>query len=172
MYLFIYTNNQAISTNIYQYLLISSNVQVSLTTLHNLEEYRLGFSAAIIHDLFNWCTVIYIIYTLYLHMISTHYIYNIYRCTILVLLPIEIGTGFLEKLTGRISFLYTLCSSLKSTVSTVYELQKYMLDTYFSKLNLLKLNFILQHFKTILNTNTNPIITSSIFPNACLLLEF
>ena len=113
-----------------------------------------------------------IIYTLYLHMISTHYIYNIYRCTILVLLPIEIGTGFLEKLTGRISFLYTLCSSLKSTVSTVYKLQKYMLDTYFSKLNLLKLNFILQHFKTILNTNTNPIITSSIFPNACLLLKF
>ena len=118
------------------------------------------------------------IYTWYLHIISTististHYIYNIYRCTILVLLPIEIGTGFLEKLTGRISFLYTLCSSLKSTVSTVYELQKYMLDTYFSKLNLLKLNFILQHFKTILNTNTNPIITSSIFPNACLLLEF
>ena len=63
MYLFIYTDNQAISTNIYKYLLISSNVQVSLTTLHNLEEYRLGFSAAIIHDLFNWCTVIYIIYT-------------------------------------------------------------------------------------------------------------
>ena len=53
-------------------------MQVSLTTLHNLEEYRLGFSAAIIHDLFNWCTVIYIIYTLYLHLISTHYIYNIY----------------------------------------------------------------------------------------------
>ena len=138
-------------------------MQVSLTTLHNLEEYRLGFSAAIIHDLFNWCTVIYIIYTLYLHMISTHYIYNIYRCTILVLLPIEIGTGFLEKLTGRISFLYTLCSSLKSTVSTVYKLQKYMLDTYFSKLNLLKLNFILQHFKTILNTNTNPIIANYLF---------
>ena len=79
---------------------------MSLTTLHNLEEYRLGFSAAIIHDLFNWCTVIYNIYTFnlqYLHIIftiSTHYIYNIYRCTILVLLPIEIGTGFLEKLTG------------------------------------------------------------------------
>ena len=79
---------------------------MSLTTLHNLEEYRLGFSAAIIHDLFNWCTVIdniYNIYTLYLqylHIISAHYIYNIYRCTILVLLPIEIGTGFLEKLTG------------------------------------------------------------------------
>ena len=38
-----------------------------------------------------------------------------------------------------------------------------MLDTYFSKLNLLKLNFILQHFKTILNTNTNPIIANFLF---------
>ena len=42
-----------------------------------LEEYRLGFSAAIIHDLFNWCII-------------------------LVLLPLEIGTGALEKLTDAV----------------------------------------------------------------------
>ena len=48
----------------------------SLTSKSLLEEYKSGFTAAIMHDLFNWCTI-------------------------LVLLPIEIGTGALEKLTGR-----------------------------------------------------------------------
>ena len=51
---------------------------VSLTNLHNLEEYRLGFTAAILHDIFNWCTII-------------------------LLLPLEMGTGALEKVTGYIA---------------------------------------------------------------------
>jgi len=54
-----------------------TSTMVSLTTLKDLEEYRLGFSAAIIHDLFNWCII-------------------------LVLLPLEIGTGALEKLTDAV----------------------------------------------------------------------
>ena len=53
-----------------------TSTMISLTSLNNLEEYRLGFSAATIHDLFNWCTII-------------------------VLLPLEMGTGMLEKISGR-----------------------------------------------------------------------
>lgn len=52
-----------------------TSTMISLTSLNNLEEYRLGFSAATIHDLFNWCTII-------------------------VLLPLEMGTGMLEKISG------------------------------------------------------------------------
>ena len=50
---------------------------ISLANLSNLEEYRLGFSAATIHDLFN-------------------------RCSVLLLLPVEMGTGLLEKISGAI----------------------------------------------------------------------
>ena len=50
---------------------------ISLANLSNLEEYRLGFSAATIHDLFNWCSI-------------------------LLLLPVEMGTGMLEKISGAI----------------------------------------------------------------------
>ena len=50
---------------------------ISLANLNNLKEYRLGFSAATIHDLFNWCSV-------------------------LLLLPVEMGTGMLEKISGAI----------------------------------------------------------------------
>ena len=50
---------------------------ISLANLSNLEEYRLGFSAATIHDLFNWCSII-------------------------LLLPVEMGTGMLEKISGAI----------------------------------------------------------------------
>ena len=55
-----------------------TSTMVSLTNLHNLEEYRLGFTAAILHDIFNWCTI-------------------------LLLLPLEMGTGALEKVTGYIA---------------------------------------------------------------------
>ena len=55
-----------------------TSTMVSLTNLHNLEEYRLGFTAAILHDIFNWCTI-------------------------LLLLPLEMGTGALERLTGYIA---------------------------------------------------------------------
>ena len=48
---------------------------ISLANLNNLKEYRLGFSAATIHDLFNWCSI-------------------------LLLLPVEMGTGLLEKISG------------------------------------------------------------------------
>ena len=55
-----------------------TSTMVSLTNLHNIEEYRLGFTAAILHDIFNWCTI-------------------------LLLLPLEMGTGSLERLTGYIA---------------------------------------------------------------------
>ena len=55
-----------------------TSTMVSLTNLHNIEEYRLGFTAAILHDIFNWCTI-------------------------LLLLPLEMGTGALERVTGYIA---------------------------------------------------------------------
>lgn len=55
-----------------------TSTMVSLTNLQNLEEYRLGFTAAILHDIFNWSTII-------------------------LLLPLEMGTGALEKVSGYIA---------------------------------------------------------------------
>ena len=60
-------------------IIMGTNIGTSLTStiiaLYNIKDmqmYRLGFSAAVLHDLFNWMTV-------------------------LVLLPLEILTSFLEK---------------------------------------------------------------------------
>ncbi len=53
-----------------------TSTMISLANLSNLEEYKLGFSAATIHDLFNWCSII-------------------------LLLPVEMGTGMLEKISGE-----------------------------------------------------------------------
>ena len=55
-----------------------TSTMVSLTNLQNLEEYRLGFTAAILHDIFNWSTII-------------------------ILLPLEMGTGALEKVSEYIA---------------------------------------------------------------------
>ena len=68
-----------------------TSTMISLTNLSNLEEYRLGFSAATIHDLFNWCTI-------------------------LLLLPLEMGTGMLEKISGAApSILKLHCKEQRSS---------------------------------------------------------
>ena len=69
---------------------------ISLANLSSLEEYRLGFSAATIHDLFNWCSV-------------------------LLLLPVEMGTGLLEKISGAI------ITTVEETEATVSE-ESFLLD--------------------------------------------
>ena len=61
-----------------------TSTMISLANLNNLKEYRLGFSAATIHDLFNWCSI-------------------------LLLLPVEMGTGMLEKISGE-GRIILLCS--------------------------------------------------------------
>ena len=57
-----------------------TSTMISLANLSNLEQFRLGFSAATIHDLFNWCSI-------------------------LLLLPVEMGTGLLENISGTERFL-------------------------------------------------------------------
>ena len=50
---------------------------VSLSNIKKVDEYELGFSVAVIHDIFNWLTI-------------------------MVMLPLEIGTGLLETISGQI----------------------------------------------------------------------
>ena len=50
---------------------------VSLSNIKKADEYELGFSVAVVHDIFNWLTILF-------------------------MLPLEIGTGLLEKISGQI----------------------------------------------------------------------
>ena len=54
-----------------------TSTMVSLSNIQKLEEYELGFSVAVVHDLFNWLTILF-------------------------MLPLEIGTGLLEYISGQI----------------------------------------------------------------------
>jgi len=54
-----------------------TSTMVSLSNIKNVEEYELGFSVAVVHDLFNWLTILF-------------------------LLPLELGTGLLEYISGQI----------------------------------------------------------------------
>ena len=82
-------------------VIMGTNIGTSLTStivaLYNIkerEEFRLGFSAAIIHDLFNWMTV-------------------------MVLLPLEMLTGFLHR-SSQYLVLTIFRGSEPSTGHTVY----------------------------------------------------
>ena len=82
-------------------VIMGTNIGTSLTStivaLYNIkerEEFRLGFSAAIIHDLFNWMTV-------------------------MVLLPLEMLTGFLHR-SSEYLVLTIFRGSEPSTGHTVY----------------------------------------------------
>ena len=54
-----------------------TSTMVSLSHIQKVEEYELGFSVAVVHDLFNWLTILF-------------------------MLPLEIGTGLLENISGLI----------------------------------------------------------------------
>jgi len=54
-----------------------TSTMVSLSNIKQVEEYELGFSVAVVHDIFNWLTILF-------------------------MLPLEIGTGFLERISGEI----------------------------------------------------------------------
>ena len=54
-----------------------TSTMVSLSNIKKADEYELGFSVAVVHDIFNWLTILF-------------------------MLPLEIGTGLLEKISGQI----------------------------------------------------------------------
>ena len=55
-----------------------TSTMVALSSIKKVEEYELGFSVAVVHDIFNWLTIFF-------------------------MLPLEIGTGFLETVSGKIA---------------------------------------------------------------------